>query len=85
MKKEQPRGFGRPGGGGARVGGQVIPPGAQEALKLSEEQKKKVEDLQTELEKKILGVLTEEQKKQFEELKKGGAGAQPPRRPRNDL
>jgi Spy/CpxP family protein refolding chaperone len=86
VKKEQPRGFGRPGApgggfGGARVGGQVLPPAAQESLKLSEEQKKKVESLQKELEDKILGVLTEEQKKQYEELKKGAA----PRRPRNDL
>jgi Spy/CpxP family protein refolding chaperone len=86
VKKEQPRGgFGRPGQGGGfgggRVGGQVIPPAAQESLKLSEEQKRKVEALQKELEGKILGVLTEEQKKQYEELKKGAA----PRRPGNDL
>lgn len=57
-----------PGAGG--VGGPVLPPAVQDRLKLTDEQKKKIEELQKELEAKILGVLTEEQKKQYEEMKK---------------
>jgi hypothetical protein len=53
-----------------QVGGQVIPPTAQQKLKLTDEQKKKIDEMQKELENKILGVLTEEQKKQYEEMKK---------------
>src|SRR5262249_37315319 len=53
-----------------QVGGQVIPPAAQQKLKLTDEQKKKIDELQKEVEAKILGVLTEEQKKQYEQLKK---------------
>jgi Spy/CpxP family protein refolding chaperone len=75
-----------PGGGipglggktGPQVGGQFIPSDAQEKLKLSDEQKKKIESLQKELESKIMGVLTDEQKKQFEELKKGATQGQRP-------
>ena len=69
VKKEQPKPAIRLPGA-APGGGQVLPPVIQERLKLSDEQKKKVDDLQKELEAKILGVLTEEQRKQYDELKK---------------
>lgn len=76
--KAQRPGFGGFGGRGGAPG-QVLSSGLQERLKLSEEQKKKVEELQKELDSKINSILTEEQRKQFDEIKKGGG--QPPRRP----
>lgn len=72
----------RPGIGGFGRGGtpgQALSTGLQERLKLSEEQKKKVEELQKELDSKINSILTEEQRKQLDEIKKGAG--QPPRRP----
>lgn len=56
-----------------QVGGQVIPPAAQQKLQLTEEQKKKIDELQKEAEAKILAVLTDEQKKQYEQMKKPAA------------
>jgi hypothetical protein len=76
--KAQRPGFGGFGGRGGAPG-QVLSSGVQERLKLSEEQKKKVEELQKELDSKINSILTEEQRKQYDEIKKGGG--QPPRRP----
>lgn len=73
VKQEQPRvnpGIVRPilpFGGGV---GQILPPGAQQRLKLTDDQKKQIDNIQKEVEAKILKVLTEEQKKQFEEMKK---------------
>jgi Spy/CpxP family protein refolding chaperone len=66
-------GFGRPGGGGNP--GQVLSSGVQTQLKLTDEQKKKLEELQKEVDNKLNSIFTEEQRKQFEEIKKGG----PPR------
>ena len=78
---------GRPGGGNGAGGpivnrggqpvGDVLSKPAQDQLKLTDEQKKKIEELQKEVETKINGILTDEQKKQLEELKK----APPARRP----
>lgn len=75
VKQDQPR----PGIGGIRpvqpIGGgigQILPPGVQQRLQLTDEQKKQVEAIQKEVEAKLLKVLTEEQKKQLEQLKKGG-------------
>ncbi len=75
LKDEQPRrpGIGvRPGlpivgGGGA---GQIIPPGVQSRLQLTDEQKKQIEAIQKDAETKALKVLTDEQRKQYEEFKK---------------
>lgn len=81
--KNQRGGFGGPGGAfGGRGGapGQVLSPGLQDRLNLSAEQKKKVEDLQKEIDNKINSILTEDQRKQLDELKKGGGrpgGANP--------
>ncbi|MBI2808928.1 MAG: hypothetical protein HYX68_28430 [Planctomycetes bacterium] len=53
----------------------------QERLKLSDEQRKKVDELQKELEASVLKLLSDEQKKSLAELKKrgpGGFGFAPP-------
>jgi hypothetical protein len=68
---------------GPAVGAQFLPAEAQKQLKLTDDQKKKVDELQKELETKIMGLLTDEQKKAFEEMKKrpggfGGIGFPPP-------
>jgi hypothetical protein len=59
---------------GPQVGAAFLPLDAQQRLKLTDDQKKKVADLQKELETKILEVLTAEQKKAFEDMKKRGTG-----------
>lgn len=67
---------GRPAKPGERLGTRkepgnlLLPPAAQEKLKLSDEQKDKLKQLQKEFEDKATGVLNEEQKKQLEEFKK---------------
>lgn len=53
-------------------GNSLLPPGAEEKLQLSGEQKDKLKQLQKEFEDKAAGVLTDEQKKQLEEFKKDG-------------
>lgn len=73
--KNQRGGPGGPGGafgGGRGAPGQVLSPGLQERLGLSAEQKKKIEDLQKDIDTKINSILTDDQRKQFDELKKGG-------------
>jgi len=68
-------GFAGPGGPGSA---QVLPPFLQERLKLTDEQKQKIEALQKEVESKVSSILTDEQRKQLEELRKQGP---PQRRP----
>ena len=73
-------GFGGAGGGGGFGGFAPTPPGkilstnVQNTLKLSDEQKKQLEDLQKELDGKLEKILTDEQKKQLQELKDRPAG-----------
>ncbi len=50
--------------------GQLIPPGVQARLQLTDEQKKQIEAIQKEAEAKALKVLTDEQRKQYEAFKK---------------
>jgi Spy/CpxP family protein refolding chaperone len=60
--------------------GHVFPPFVQEMLKLTPEQREKINKLQKDAEEKMMEVLTEEQKKQLEAMKKkmtGGAGRPP--------
>jgi hypothetical protein len=59
---------GRGGFGGFQVG-QVMPSFLAERLNLTEEQKKELEVLQTEVTAKINKILNEEQKKQIEEMR----------------
>ena len=61
-------GFGAPGGGFPPPG-TVLSPRVQENLKLTDEQKKKIEELQKEVDAGIQKILTEEQNKQMKDLK----------------
>jgi hypothetical protein len=67
---------GGPGGfGGPPRPGQILPPFVQERLNLSAEQKKELEALQKEVDRKLARLLTAEQKKQLEEMRRfGGPG-----------
>jgi hypothetical protein len=86
-------GAGGPGGFGARGGrgpggfggpprpGQIMPAFLQERLNLTEEQKKKLDELQKEVDSKLARLLTDEQRKQLEEMRQrgpGGPGGPPP-------
>jgi Spy/CpxP family protein refolding chaperone len=84
-------GFG--GGGGGGFGGfgrpgQILPPNLQDTLKLTDEQKKQVEELQKETEAKLQKILTEEQNKQLKDLqsgpRRGGLGGRGPGGPGGD-
>lgn len=57
--------------------GQVLPPGLQQRLQLTEDQKKEIEKLQKEVEGKILKILNDEQRKQLEQFKKTPIRIQP--------
>ena len=80
----------RPGGPGGPGGfrpqpGQVMPPFVQEALKLTDEQKAQIADIQKDVEARLAKVLTEDQKKQLEEMRArfgalGGRPGIPPRK-----
>jgi Spy/CpxP family protein refolding chaperone len=72
-------GFGGAGGrGGMAFGGfgigQILPGFMQDTLKLTDEQKKQVEQLQKEAEEKLQKILTEEQNKQLKEIRDRGPG-----------
>ncbi len=54
--------------------GQILPSFLQEVLKLTEDQKKQVADLQKDLDAKLAKILTEDQKKQLTEMRERGAG-----------
>ena len=69
-----PIGFPPPMHFGPQIGGAFLPLDAQQRLKLTDEQKKKVNKFQKDLEGKILSVLTDDQKKMFDELKKNRVG-----------
>jgi Spy/CpxP family protein refolding chaperone len=89
FKKEPPRpeipGPGFPPGfpgfpGRMPPSGPVLSKTAQDRLKLSDDQKKKIEELQKEVDSKLKDILTDEQKKQLEELIK--EAGRPPEFPR---
>src|SRR5262245_1774870 len=63
-----PGGPGRPGGFGTPPG-MVLSPRVQETLKLSDEQKKKVEEMQKQVDANLQKILTEAQAKQLKDLK----------------
>ncbi len=71
-----------PGGGFHFSPVMVIPGPLQQMLKVTPEQKEKLDKIQKEAEGKVMEVLTDEQKKQLEELKKrfqpAGEGPVPP-------
>ncbi len=78
-----------PGGRGGRGGfggppqlGVVMPDFVQETLKLTDEQKKKLAELQKDIDAKIEKILTDDQKKEYKEMKdnpgRGGPGGRGP-------
>jgi Spy/CpxP family protein refolding chaperone len=69
-------GFGGPGGGGFQrpKPGTVLPVFFQDQLKLTEDQKKEVADLQKMVDEKLGKILTDEQKKQLKEMSERGPG-----------
>ena len=74
-----PPGLGGPGG--PPRPGQLLPPFLQEQLNLTPEQKKQLEELQHEADRKLQAILTEGQRKQFQEMQQGfgrGPGFPPP-------
>jgi hypothetical protein len=91
-----PGGFGPPGGGPGGPGGsggfgppfaagQILPPFLQERLRLTDEQKKQLDELQKEVDSKLGKILTEEQNKQLKDMRgrfgRGGPGGPPGRGP----
>ena len=65
------RGSGRGFGGFGTPPGTVLSPRVRENLKLTDEQKKKLEELQKEVDARVQKILTEEQNKQLKDLKDG--------------
>jgi hypothetical protein len=70
-------GPGGPGGGPGRFGGwppigQVLPPSVRDALEMTDAQKKQLDDLQKEVDDKLVKILTDDQKKKLQELRERG-------------
>jgi poly(3-hydroxybutyrate) depolymerase len=66
---------GGPGGfGGFGTPGKVLSPRMQDTLKLTDEQKKKLEELQKDVDTKLQAILTEEQNKQLKDSASRGPG-----------
>jgi Spy/CpxP family protein refolding chaperone len=74
-----PDGPGGPGGGpgGPPQPGQIMPGFMQERLNLTDAQKRKMEELQKEVDAKIAKILTPEQLKQFKDMPQGPRGRGP--------
>jgi hypothetical protein len=62
-------GFG--GFGGTPQPGQVLPPFLRDALRLTDAQKKQVDELQKDVDGKLAKILTDEQKKQLQDMRQG--------------
>ena len=67
-------GFGGPGGGGPPKIGEILPSFMQESLELTARQKKMLEVLQADVDKRLARILTEEQFQQLEEMQSRGPG-----------
>jgi hypothetical protein len=69
---------GGPGGPGGRFGfpkpGQILPDFMQDQLKLTDDQKKKLADLQKDVDDKLDKLLTDDQRKQLKEMMDRGPG-----------
>jgi hypothetical protein len=63
-----------PGGFGRGVPGQILSMGTVERLKLSDEQKKALADLQKEIDAKLDKMLTDEQRAEFKKMKEAPPG-----------
>ena len=71
--KGEGKGGGRGGFGRPQVG-QIMPTFIQDTLKLTDDQKKQVADLQKEVDTKLQSILTDDQKKQLKEISERGFG-----------
>ena len=71
-----PGGPGFGGGPGRGMGGpgQVLPPFLQDALNLTDAQRKQLEELQKEVDAKLAKILTDAQRQQFREMRERGPG-----------
>jgi hypothetical protein len=70
----QPFGFGPPAGFAPPRVGDVMPGPVQDRLKLTPEQRRRMAQLQKEVEAKMREILTEEQFAQWKKIREGGAG-----------
>lgn len=66
----------RPPDGGPPEPGNVIPPFVRDELKLTDDQKKRIVELEKETKAKLKEILTEEQWKTFQETMRKGPGGQ---------
>jgi hypothetical protein len=72
--KDAKPGFGPGGFGAPPAPGQIMPSFLQASLKLADDQKKQVEELQKETDGKLATLLRDEQKKQLADMRAGGFG-----------
>ena len=63
-----PGGFGPGAFGGPPQPGQILPSSVRDMLQLTDEQKKQLDELQNEADRKLQELLTGEQKRQFKEM-----------------
>lgn len=74
-----PGGFGRGGRGGPPQPGQVLPPMLQDALNLSADQRKQIDELQRDVDARLAKILTPEQLAQLKQMRNRGGGGGPRR------
>jgi Spy/CpxP family protein refolding chaperone len=67
-------GFGPGGFGSLARPGQVLAPFVQDSLKLTDDQKKKLKELQKQVDEKLDKILTDDQRKQLKEMQQGTRG-----------
>jgi Spy/CpxP family protein refolding chaperone len=67
-------GFGGGFGAGRGVPGQILSKGLQDQLKLTDDQKKALADLQKDIDAKLDKMLTDEQKAEFKKMKEAPMG-----------
>jgi poly(3-hydroxybutyrate) depolymerase len=67
-------GAGRGPGAGGTPPGTVLSPRVQDTLKLTDDQKKKLEEFQKDVDDRVQEFLTEEQRKQLKDMQRPGAG-----------
>ncbi len=70
--------FGGPGGFAPPQPGVILPPFVQNMLKLTDDQKKQVADLQKEVDTRLDKILTDDQKKQLKSMPSRGPGGRGP-------
>jgi spore coat protein H len=71
-------GFGPPGGGMRPRPGDILPAPLRDALRLTDEQKKKFDELQKDVDRRVDELLTEEQRAQWKRIREAGPPKGPP-------